>query len=164
VNRIFTAENVANFGELVQDKNILHSPMNWEEALTKMPEMRAQDDSGLIQLQQDGVTTKPLVHGMLVSSIFSSIFAALVPGCVYMNQTLNFVAPLHVDDVVLGRIEIEKVRKWRRGGVVVQCDTQVLSKQNRDKDDDCLFDSPVIKGTANVWLPSGYALLEEASN
>jgi acyl dehydratase len=132
----------------VQDNNILHSPMNWKDALNDMPHLKAQYDSGLIQLDEDGETTKALVHGMLVASIFSSIFGSLVPGCVYLNQRLNFAAPVYADEIVLGRIEIEKVRKWRRGGIVVQCDTQVLNSE----------ETAVIKGTANVWLPSGYAI------
>ena len=66
-----------------------------------------------------------------------------------MNQSLNFAGPVHADEPVLGRVEIEKVRKWRKGGVVVQCDTQVILQSTN---------VPVIKGTANVWLPSGHAL------
>ena len=92
--------------------------------------------------------TLPLVHGMLVSSIFSSIFASLVPGCVYVNQNLNFVAPVFCGQNVVGRLEIEKIRKWRKGGVMVQCDTQVLSVKEQQ--------SQLITGVANVWLPEGY--------
>ncbi len=89
---------------------MLHNPMNWKDALNDMPYLKAHYDSGLIQLEGDGETTKVLVHGMLVASIFSSIFGSLAPGCVYLNQTLKFATPLHADETVLGRIEIEKVR------------------------------------------------------
>jgi acyl dehydratase len=123
--------------------------MNWIDALKEMPHLQSHQDSGLVRLEEDGTTTKILVHGILVSSIFSSIFATLVPGCVYMNQTLNFAGPVYADEMVLGRVEIEKVRKWRKGGVVVQCDTQVVVSSSQ---------TPVVKGTANVWLPSGYSL------
>lgn len=126
--------------------------MKWNDALENMPHLKSHQDSGLIQLKEDGEMTKILVHGMLVSSIFSSIFASLVPGCVYMNQTLNFSSPVYVDDIVLGRVEIEKVRKWRKGGVVVQCHTQVIVSPS---------EAIAIKGIANVLLPSGYALDEK---
>jgi hypothetical protein len=145
---MYTMEEVAEYGDLVQDKNVLHSPMSWNELLLEMPHLQSNFDAGLIELldADDGVsTTKPLVHGMMVSSLFSSIFATLSPGCVYINQSLNFAAPVFVDDLVTGRIEIEKVRRWRRGGVVVQCDTKVLRSA-----------TVVINGSANVWLPSGY--------
>lgn len=113
--------------------------------MSQNPHLGANKDAGLIRLKEDGITTKPVVHGILVSGLFSSIFGTLAPGCVYMNQSLGFRAPVYVDDALIGRLEIEKVRRWRRGGVVVECDTQVLCEGNQ-----------VIKGTANVWLPSGY--------
>ena len=146
-DRIFTEKDVETFGNLINDHNLLHSSLNWEEALSQNPSLGANKDAGLIRLKEDGITTKPIVHGMLVSSLFSSIFGTLVPGCVYMNQSLDFRAAVHVDDALIGRLEIEKIRRWRRGGVVVECDTQVLCQGNQ-----------VVKGTANVWLPSGYKM------
>ena len=154
-----------------------------QDLLQEHPYLQTNFDAGLIKLDDDDErsgdncgdnvggttldtkTTKPLVHGMMVSSIFSSIFATLSPGCVYMNQTLNFVSPLFANELVKGRITIEKVRKWRRNaGVVVQCDTQVLrlscspsndDNNNNENDDDHNY-AIVIKGNAKVWLPSGY--------
>ena len=64
-----------------------------------------------------------------------------------MNQTLTFVSPVHADEVVRGRIEIEKIRKWRKGGVVVQCKTTVGLPST---------EQVAVKGTANVWLPGGH--------
>lgn len=113
--------------------------------MSQNPSLGANKDAGLIRLKEDGITTTPIVHGMLVSSLFSSIFGTLVPGCVYMNQSLDFRAAVHVDNALIGRLEIEKIRRWRRSGVVVECETQVLCEGNQ-----------VVKGTANVWLPSGY--------
>lgn len=113
------------------------------------PVCDAHLEAGLIrpEEEEDGTLTIPLVHGMLVSSIFSSMFASLVPGCVYVNQTLNFVAPLFANQAVMGRIEIMKIRKWRKGGCVVECDTQVK----------CLVgETKYVTGIANVWLPEGY--------
>jgi acyl dehydratase len=137
---------VAEFGDIIRDKNVLHSSTVWNELVREQPHLQANLDAGLIQLDEDCVVTRPLVHGMLVSSIFSSIFSNLSPGCVYLNQSLTFAAPVFVDELVTGRIEITKVRKWRRGGVVVQCDTKVFRS-----------DSVVVNGDANVWLPSGYS-------
>ena len=114
-------------------------------------------DAGLIRPKPNNNNNKsgtiPLVHGMLVSSIFSSIFSSLVPGCVYVNQNLNFVAPVFCGQNVIGRLEIEKIRKWRKGGVIVQCDTQVLSVKEQQ--------FQLITGVANVWLPEGYPANDE---
>ena len=139
------------------------SGLQWNnDLLTKLPHLEALQASKLIQFDQSqGYSNnvrimKPIVHGIFVSSLFSSIFGTLSPGCIYVNQTLNFSNPVHADDRVLARIEIEKIRKWRRGGVVVQCSTTVIDapeKSDSNKDDS---KTVLVTGTANVWLPSGY--------
>lgn len=150
VERSFTEHDVEQFSNLVGDHNLLHTSFDWERESTLQPSLWTQYDAGVIQLQpDDGVHTTPLVHGMLVASLFSTIFGTLVPGCVYVNQSLNFSAPVFVNDPVLARIEITKLRRWRKGGVVAECDTQVLKKKV-DEDSKKL----VIQGVANVWLPT----------
>lgn len=165
VERRFSAQQTEQFGDLVQDKNILHfPPKNWDDAVTEMPHLQAVKDSGLIQFNEEipheddssknsDTTMKPLVHGIFVSSLFSSIFGSLSPGCVYMNQTLNFANPVFAEELVLARIEIEKIRKWRRGGVVLQCNTTVSVGYD---DKTGTFTKDAVTGVANVWLPSGY--------
>lgn len=136
----------------MQDNNFLHSSIDWHDDFELMresvPVSKAHVDAGLLRKSEENgcSRTRPLVHGMLVSSIFSSIFASLVPGSIYINQTLQFATPIFAGDTIVGRVEIEKIRKWRKGGVVVQCVTQVFSKVER---------IPLIKGVANVWLPEG---------
>ena len=43
-----------------------------------------------------------IVHGMLAGSFFSALVGMYCPGekCLYLNQTLNFKAPLFYDDEV----------------------------------------------------------------
>jgi hypothetical protein len=128
-------------------------------------------------------TTKirAVVHGMLVSSLFSSILATLAPGCVYINQSLDFVSPVFVDDAVVGRLEITRVRQWprrRRSGVVVTCDTQILRRvvatedgtisennsYNRSRNGGGKTNDTTVlavRGVANVWLPIGSQLPQE---
>ena len=124
--------------------------------------------------------TRPLVHGMLVSSLFSTIFANISPGCVYMNQSLDFIQPIFVNQSIIAKLTITKIRTWpkrfNKGGVIVTCDTQILiSQQTDDSSDNSNNDddghdqhqqqtSKVVKegvvvavrGKANVWLPGGY--------
>ncbi len=155
--RHFNLEEIEEFGDLIGDKNILHSSgLQWNKILTELPHLEALEDSGLIRFdesQRNSGTMKPIVHGIFVSGLFSSIFGSLSPGCVYMNQTLNFSNPVHAEEIVLARIEIEKIRRWRRGGVVLQCSTTV--SVGRDATTGA-FKNMAVTGTANVWLPSGY--------
>jgi len=116
---------------------------------TSFPITKAHISEGLVirNQQPDTEMTRPLVHGILLSSMFSSIFAGLVPGCVYINQTLHFASPLFANEPAKSRVTIEKLRRWPKGGIVVQCDTQIQKVEN---------DTIAIKGTANVWLPEGH--------
>lgn len=139
------------------DKNSLHSAGDWHKMLDDMPHLQVVKDAGLVRLQNGATgapTVQPLVHGMLVSSLFSSIFGTISPGCIYMNQSLQFAAPVFVDEAVKARLEIEKVREWRKRGVVIECGTSVY-KNSKDEDPPS-FGDVVISGTANVWLPSGH--------
>ena len=166
LERRFSVTQIELFGDLVQDKNILHSPpKSWEEAVLGMPHLQAVQDAGLMKLNEceDGsntTTMKPLVHGIFVSSLFSSIFGSLSPGCVYMNQTLHFAHPVFAEELVLARIDIEKIRKWRRGGVVVQCQTKALLVYDENN---CTCTKDAVTGVANVWLPSGYQVSSSKS-
>ena len=188
MKRMYTMKDVQQFATIVQDMNPLHTSFDWNEALYENPSLDINRKAGLIRFSDnndddnDGsggdsksksTTTIPLVHGMLVGSIFSSIFSIIAPGCIYMNQTMDFVGPVFINEIVLGKIEIERIRKWRKGGVVVQCSTQVIKHIDHDEkydnkeghqegvvDDSSSSSSSssiVIKGTANVWLPDGSA-------
>jgi len=116
---------------------------------------------------------KALVHGIFVSSIFSSIFASIAPGCVYVNQSLDFISPIFVHDIIIGCISIEKTRRTRRkkklkgagGGIVVQCQTRIYKyknvNMNTTNNGRKILQQPqqaqmAVKGHANLWLPIGY--------
>jgi acyl dehydratase len=166
--RTYTSQDVEQFATVVQDWNPLHTALHRDLLI------QFQEDSCKHREGTHPTMTKPIVHGMLVSSIFSSIFATLSPGCIYMNQSLDFVRPVYVGDTVIGRIEIDKIRKWRKGGVVIQCTTNVTTPTSweEEEEEDNTEDSKnlssssshvsknnvVVKGVANVWLPSGKIL------
>ena len=55
---------------------------------------------------------RPIVHGILVSSLFSAIIANELPGpgSIYLHQSLDFKAPVfHNTDVVI-RVQITNLR------------------------------------------------------
>jgi hypothetical protein len=173
ITRSYSMDDVESFGNLIRDLNPLHSSSfsfkHWE---TGKSDRNDDDDADLFEMQrlaleaaglvrwQTGGTTKPLVHGIFVSGIFSSIFADIVPGCVYVNQGLDFSAPVFVEDTVVGCIHIKKIRDWRRrkGGVVAECHTRVykvLPTPSEPQAQGPAEAQLVVKGIANVWLPIG---------
>ena len=139
VRRSFTAEDVASFGRLVQDLNPVHFP--------------PQDDDW--QKERE----RPVVHGMLVSSLFSSVFGTLVPGSVYRSQALRFARPVRVGDGVTGRVDVVEVRgvsSARTGeGVICTCRTTVVREKDGAGGDSSGDDEEevCVSGEARVWLP-----------
>lgn len=84
-----------------------------------------------------------IVHGILVSSLFSTLFGRAIHGSIYMGQTLTFKKPVHVGTAVTARMEIVGIEA-RRSGRVLQCTTQCM-----------LPDGTIaVEGEARVLLPN----------
>jgi 3-hydroxybutyryl-CoA dehydratase len=138
VRRVFSPSDVAHFGDVVGDKNPLHESLPAEEVRQSIRK------SGLVKL--DGLNTQPLVHGMLAASLFSCIFGTIIPGSVYRSQSLAFRNPIFVNDSVVARVDVRKVREApKAGGVLVFCSTKVVLERDQ---------TLCIEGEANVWLPA----------
>ena len=85
---------------------------------------------------------KTIVHGILVSSLFSTIFGRFLPGSIYVNQALKFRRPVFVGSPVYSKIEVQAV-DIRRKGKLLTCRT-------------CCYNDAreiVIEGEAQVLLP-----------
>lgn len=82
-----------------------------------------------------------IAHGMFTASLISAVIGTRLPGpgAVYLSQTLRFLAPVKIGDVVAAVVEVaEMVEKGRR----VRLDCQ------------CLVDGkPVLEGEAWVMVP-----------
>lgn len=54
---------------------------------------------------------KRIAHGMISSSFFSALFGTKLPGpgCVYVNQSLNFKRPVYIGDTVTAIVTVTKV-------------------------------------------------------
>jgi acyl dehydratase len=187
VERIYTMDDVEAFGRVVRDGNPLHRA--WKlphpqqlvedtvegevpvllESLHGHPLLKFKEDSSREQTPYSLV----LVHGMLVASLFTSIFGTLIPGAVYSQQSLHFVKPVYVGhtaelssrtttttttsrSAVTGRVTIQRIRKYGRNkGLIVTCDTVATNQSDKET---------VLHGQATVWLPRGRELvLEERS-
>ncbi|MEO1092086.1 MAG: MaoC family dehydratase [Pseudomonadota bacterium] len=57
-----------------------------------------------------------IAHGMLVSSLISTVLGTRLPGpgCIYVSQTLKFMAPVRSGDTVKAKITLSEVDKERR--------------------------------------------------
>lgn len=52
-----------------------------------------------------------IVHGALLSSMFSTLFANHLPGsgCIYLKSENKFLKPVYLDQKVLFRVEVENI-------------------------------------------------------
>lgn len=88
------------------------------------------EDYNPIHLDEDFAKTtqfeRPIVHGMLVSSLISGLLASKVPGAgsIYLGQSLKFVRPIFVGETVTAKVEVTSVRDDKPIAVI---STQVLN-------------------------------------
>ena len=149
LQRIFTAEDVLQYGKLIGDLNPIH--------------LRGHGDDNISSDGRSGETMMPakfrricnedgqpeaVVHGMLVASLFSSIFGTLIPGSVYRKQNLEFRQPVFAGDTIIARVEVTDVRNMKGRGSLVTCDTSITSG-----DTDGGHSITFVDGEAKVWLP-----------
>jgi len=65
-----------------------------------------------------------IAHGMLTASLVSALLGTRLPGpgAVYLSQTLTFLAPVKIGDVVTARVEVvELVTERRRARLFCEC-------------------------------------------
>jgi 3-hydroxybutyryl-CoA dehydratase len=94
-----------------------------------------------------------LVHGLLNASLIPALFAARLPGAVYLSQQLEFRSPVHVGDAVRAHVEVRLVKELRGRGTVVECDTAVLVERGGSGCGSRANEVVAVKGSARVLLP-----------
>lgn len=65
-----------------------------------------------------------VAHGMLGASLISAVMGTRLPGSggIYLSQTLQFKAPIHLGDAVTARVEVLKLRPgWSRAELQTRC-------------------------------------------
>ena len=57
-----------------------------------------------------------ILHGLLTASLLSTVIGTKLPGpgCLYVNQTLNFKAPVYVGDTVYAKATVTELMPERR--------------------------------------------------
>lgn len=102
-HRHITEEDVAQFAEVSGDINPLH--LDPKFAKRTMFEGK-------------------IVHGMYGAGMISAVIGTRLPGpgCVYMNQTLRFLAPVRAGDEVVASVRvIELFQEKHRARMETQC-------------------------------------------
>jgi acyl dehydratase len=56
---------------------------------------------------------RPIVHGMLVASLISTVLGRYLPGpgTIYLSQSLEFVRPVYPGDTITATVEVIRVRE-----------------------------------------------------
>ena len=65
-----------------------------------------------------------IAHGLYTASLISAVLGTRLPGpgAIYMSQSLNFKAPVHIDDVVEVTVEvIEVIERGHRARLHCDC-------------------------------------------
>jgi acyl dehydratase len=124
VTHAFTQTVVNTFAAISGDNNPLHNDL--EFAKTTM----------------FGHT---IVHGILVSSLFSTLFGRSIHGAIYVSQSLQFKRPVLVGVSILARTEIIN-REEKKKGILITCATTVrlVSSENKEL---------AVEGEAKVLVP-----------
>ena len=73
----FQQKDLNLFAQLSGDDNPIHLDLNYCQQKTKFH--------------------APICHGILVSSLFSTLFGQLIPGSIYLEQNIQFLKPVYVN-------------------------------------------------------------------
>ena len=104
------------------------------------------EDRNPIHLSEEAaeasVFKERIAHGMLSASLFSALLGERLPGhgTVYLGQTLKFLAPVKVGEVVTASVTVSDIH-FPRKRVTLECEAKVGDKL-------------VITGEATVLAPS----------
>lgn len=90
ITKAFSEADVSAFSEITGDKNPLH--LDEDYAKTTIFKTR-------------------IVHGMLVSSLFSTIFGTIYPGLgtIYLFQSQKFIKPVYLNETVAAHITVKEL-------------------------------------------------------
>jgi len=123
LERNFSKDDVVAFGQVSHDRN----PMHFDEEVAASSQFK-----------------KPVVHGMLVASMFSALIGNSVPGSIYLSQNLKWVQPVYFGDCIVAKVEVLELKKLRQSAVLAIMSTTCTNQNN----------VVVLEGTASCRLPA----------
>lgn len=94
LTKTFTDEDVRTFAAISGDKNPVHL-----------------DDDYAAQTQ----FKKRIAHGMLSAGLISAVLGTQLPGegSIYLSQSINFRAPVYLDDTITAMVTVIKLREGK---------------------------------------------------
>lgn len=124
--KTITDEMIVGFAESTGDKNPIH--LDQEYAATTFFKNR-------------------IAHGMLIGGLISSILGNEFPGngTIYITQTMNFLAPVYINDEITVEIEVMSFLEKNRLEMRTECINQ--------------HGVAVLKGKAIVMPPKHHVLI-----
>jgi acyl dehydratase len=92
ISRRITDVDIRFFAELTGDNNPVHL------------------DEGFAVKTRFG---RRVAHGMFGASLISAVLGTELPGpgSIYLSQTLQFLGPVYIDDIVTARVTVQKIRE-----------------------------------------------------
>ena len=80
----------------------------------------ASGDNNAVHINEEFAQTTQfkgrIAHGMLTASLISTVLGTKLPGpgCIYLNQSLKFLAPVRAGDTVRAEVTITTIDRERR--------------------------------------------------
>ena len=92
ISRKITDRDIFAFAEITDD----HNPVHLDEHFAKQTRFGRR-----------------IAHGMLSASLISTVLGTELPGqgSIYLSQTLQFLAPVYIDDTVTAQVTVIAVRE-----------------------------------------------------
>jgi 3-hydroxybutyryl-CoA dehydratase len=92
ISRRITDVDIRFFAELTGDNNPVHL------------------DEGFAEKTRFG---RRIAHGMFGASLISAVLGTELPGqgSIYLSQTLQFLGPIYIDDLLTARVTVKKIRE-----------------------------------------------------
>ncbi|MBL6812981.1 MAG: MaoC family dehydratase [Luminiphilus sp.] len=124
-------------------------------------------DHNPLHLDPDYAATTPfgecIAHGMLTGALISAAIAMQLPGpgSVYLNQSLQFRAPVFLGDTLTVTLEVTK-KHGKRPWVTLSCTVENQDGKTVAKGE-AQVAAPTEQETVTVVPPPAIQLLEEAS-
>lgn len=109
IKRLFTEDDVDHFARLSGDNN----PLHLDETYASQTRFK-----------------KRVVHGALVSSLFSNLLGTKCPGegSIYCMQNTKFLKPVYLNETVTARVTIDRIDEGKQR---VYLKTQAFNEQEQ---------------------------------